>query len=143
MAKKLKPLSIPPGERIVTEGEVGQSMFFLMRGLVEVCSGLKVLALLNDGAVFGEMALLIVNQPRTATIRALVFSDVFELSQSDLEEALILWPNLRTQLTKTMQVRKGERKERRERRERREGEKREERGERREEREEKRGEKNR
>ena len=117
MAKKLKPLSIPPGERIVTEGEVGQSMFFLMRGLVEVCSGLKVLALLNDGAVFGEMALLIVNQPRTATIRALVFSDVFELSQSDLEEALILWPNLRTQLTKTMQVRKGERREEREERE--------------------------
>jgi len=32
IAKQLKPLSFPPGERIVTEGEVGQSMYFLMKG---------------------------------------------------------------------------------------------------------------
>jgi voltage-gated potassium channel len=105
VAKQLKPLSFPPGERIVTEGEVGQSMFFLMRGLLEVCSGLKVLTLLHDGAVFGEMALLIQNQPRTATIRALAFSDVFELSRQNLEDVLVLWPELREALTQTMEER--------------------------------------
>ncbi len=105
MAKQLKPLAVPPGERIVTEGEVGESMFFLMRGLVEVTSGLRVVTLLAEGAVFGEMALLVPNQPRTATIRALVFSDVFELSQRDLEEVLKLWPDLRVMLTRTMEKR--------------------------------------
>ena len=51
------------------------------------------------------MALLIPGQPRTATIRALVFSDVFELMAEDLERVLLLWPVLREALTKTMQER--------------------------------------
>jgi len=70
-----------------------------------VCAGLKVVTVLHDGAVFGEMALLIDNQPRTATIRALVFSDVFELSKQDLEEVMVLWPTLRAQLEATMKER--------------------------------------
>ncbi len=80
-------------------------MFFLMRGLLEVTSGLRIVSLLEEGAVFGEMALLIPGQPRTATIRALVFSDVFELLAEDLERVLQLWPSLRDALTKTMQER--------------------------------------
>lgn len=98
-------------------------MFFLMRGLLEVTSGLRIVSMLEEGAgerelkkknelvlifsckVFGEMALLIPGQPRTATIRALVFSDVFELMAEDLERVLLLWPVLREALTKTMQER--------------------------------------
>jgi CRP-like cAMP-binding protein len=102
IAKQLRPLAVPPGERIVTEGEVGETMYFLMRGLLEVTSGLRVVSLLDEGAVFGEMALLMPGQPRTATIRALVFSDVFELSSRDLDEVLKLWPALRDVLTATM-----------------------------------------
>lgn len=105
IAKLLKPISVPPGERIITEGEVGQSMYFLMRGLLEVSVGLNVVSVLHDGAFFGEMALLIENQPRTATIRALVFSDVFELSRDDLEHVMDVWPSLRIELVRTMEER--------------------------------------
>ncbi len=111
IAKQLRPLAVPPGERIVTEGEVGETMYFLMRGLLEVTSGLRVVSLLEEGAVFGEMALLMPGQPRTATIRALVFSDVFELSSRDLDEVLKLWPALRDVLTATMQRRMEQMKE--------------------------------
>jgi CRP-like cAMP-binding protein len=111
IAKQLRPLAVPPGERIVTEGEVGETMYFLMRGLLEVTSGLRVVSLLEEGAVFGEMALLMPGQPRTATIRALVFSDVFELSNRDLDEVLKLWPALRDVLTATMQRRMEQMKE--------------------------------
>jgi CRP-like cAMP-binding protein len=76
-----------------------------------VTSGLRVVSLLEEGAVFGEMALLMPGQPRTATIRALVFSDVFELSNRDLDEVLKLWPALRDVLTATMQRRMEQMKE--------------------------------
>lgn len=77
------------GERIITEGESGDSFFMLADGVVVVSKKIKdketTLAHLHQGAVFGEMA-LVSNAPRAATVTATGDVDLLELSRRDLEE---------------------------------------------------------
>lgn len=49
VARKLIPKSFPPGERVVTEGDFGASMFFVLRGLLEVTIGSQVVSVLSEG----------------------------------------------------------------------------------------------
>jgi voltage-gated potassium channel len=89
-----------PEEIIVRQGEPGDSMYFLMRGLVTVYleladGGKKELTTMRDGAVFGEIALVQPDQPRTATISALhLFCEMQELSASNFNELLPLYPDI-------------------------------------------------
>ena len=61
-----------PGECIVKQGEVGDCMYIVQQGEVEVIldspSGEILLSTLRPGDVFGEMALF-TKQPRSATTR--------------------------------------------------------------------------
>ena len=61
------------GELIVSRGEVGDCMYVIQQGKVEVfvehTEGEVVLATLKPGAVFGEMALF-TKEPRVASVRA-------------------------------------------------------------------------
>ncbi|MBK8013442.1 MAG: cyclic nucleotide-binding domain-containing protein [Deltaproteobacteria bacterium] len=76
------------GERIVSEGDPGDSFFMLAEGTVVVSKRLQgldtVLAHLGQGAVFGEMA-LVSSAPRTATVSAEGDVDLLELSRHDIE----------------------------------------------------------
>jgi CRP-like cAMP-binding protein len=62
------------GETIVRQGEVGDSMFVVLQGTVEVLreeGGRTVrIARIGPGEMFGEMALC-EKQPRSATVRAI------------------------------------------------------------------------
>jgi cAMP-dependent protein kinase regulator len=76
------------GERVITEGEMGDSFFMLADGVVRVSKNVggqeTVLANLQRGSVFGEMA-LVSNAPRTATVTAAGEVALLGLSRSDLE----------------------------------------------------------
>lgn len=76
------------GQRIISEGETGDSFFMLADGIVVVSKKLNgvdtVLAHLHQGAVFGEMA-LVSSAPRAASVSALGDVDLLELSRRDLE----------------------------------------------------------
>mmetsp|Transcript_163973 Transcript_163973/g.290218 ORF Transcript_163973/g.290218 Transcript_163973/m.290218 type:complete len:485 (+) Transcript_163973:2-1456(+) len=65
-----------PGFDIMKEGDEGDCMYFMYRGEVEVLVGPteKRVAVLKDGSIFGEMALL-GNGKRAATIRAMEVCD--------------------------------------------------------------------
>ena len=77
------------GDRIIGEGELGDSFFMLADGVVKVSKQVSgaatTLAHLHQGAVFGEMA-LVSNAPRAATVSAMGDVDLLELSRRDLEE---------------------------------------------------------
>lgn len=69
-----------PGEVVIHEGDVGDEMYFLTKGQVEVVRGDPParLATLPPGAFFGELAIL-EDAPRAATIRALTDVEVYAL----------------------------------------------------------------
>eukprot|EP00741_Cyanophora_paradoxa_P005049 tig00000851_g4891.t1 len=93
LVTRLKPRLYGPGEYIVPYGEVGREMFFISRGVVEVCSedGRVVFKCMADGEYFGEIALLY-SDKRTASVRAKGYCDLFTLNREDLEAVLVDYP---------------------------------------------------
>jgi NADH dehydrogenase len=75
-----------PGEVVFNEGDVGDSLFMILSGQVEVSKHFggepRAIGTLGPGEYFGEMALL-GHHPRNATTRALTPLDVLVLPGSD------------------------------------------------------------
>ncbi|MEB3323015.1 MAG: mechanosensitive ion channel family protein [Synechococcaceae cyanobacterium] len=81
-----------PGEAVVVEGDEGHAMFQVVRGRVQVLKRMDdgrhhPLAELGEGAVFGEMSVFN-EEPRTATVRALVECTLLEVERDDLRPLL-------------------------------------------------------
>jgi glucose-6-phosphate 1-dehydrogenase len=88
----LNPSAASAGEEIVRKGDIGQEMYFVSRGTVEVVDGDgKIVKVLGEGDFFGELALLS-SQPRTATVRAATPCDLFVLDKGDFTRALKEYP---------------------------------------------------
>jgi len=90
----LKPCIYTPGDAICTYGEMGDKMYFINKGLVEVASKDRkdVYATLKDGDFFGEIALLL-KQPRNATIRSIDYCDLFSLSKESFDQVISDYPD--------------------------------------------------
>ncbi len=77
---------------IFHEGTHGDSAYILIRGQVEISGSVdgrkKVFALLNPISIFGEMALFLDDQNRTATAIALMDCEVIEVTRHDLDDYL-------------------------------------------------------
>jgi len=88
VAERLRPRTAPAGDVIIRQGETGDSLYLVARGVIRVSTedgGRKVdLATLMAGDFFGEMALLR-GEPRTATCRAVTPCALYELRRSDLD----------------------------------------------------------
>ncbi|MBI4509360.1 MAG: cyclic nucleotide-binding domain-containing protein [Deltaproteobacteria bacterium] len=80
------------GHVVFTQGELGTSLFLVLRGEVSVvreglASGEQELARLRPGAFFGEMAVL-TNAPRSATVRARKDTTLLEISRQDVRSLI-------------------------------------------------------
>ncbi|KAG0245956.1 hypothetical protein BGX31_005242 [Mortierella sp. GBA43] len=86
LSLKVEPRKYNLGESIISRGEIGREMFFIVSGVVEVLSddNLKVLARFHEGQFFGEIAVLL-DVPRIANVRAVSEVEVFVLTKDNLE----------------------------------------------------------
>jgi CRP-like cAMP-binding protein len=82
---RLVPLDFAAGQQIVRQGERGERFYVIRSGCVEVARDGTVLAQLGPGEAFGEIALLL-DVPRTATVRAETNLILWELTREDFEE---------------------------------------------------------
>jgi len=95
---KLVPSICVLGDNIVTEGEFGDCLYFIRRGIAEVVvKGNIVVCKLHEGDYFGEIA-LIRNEKRTADVRAVTDCMLLSLCSADLDLVLESFPYIRARI---------------------------------------------
>lgn len=80
-------------EPVFTQGEIGIGACLILKGTVNICAGNKVLASLNEGDFFGEVA-LVIEAPRTATAIASSESEIVFFLRPQLELLISQSPRL-------------------------------------------------
>ena len=87
LARELQPLEVPASTVVVRQGETGDLFYAVADGELEVTrDGMRVSAL-GRGDGFGELALLL-ERPRTATVRALTDARLYTLSRDEFVPAV-------------------------------------------------------
>lgn len=99
------------GERLIREGDQGDSMFIMLRGTAAVSiakngTGVRV-GVMRQGDCFGEMSLL-TGEPRSATVRADADCEVLEISKDVMAEILRESPECLARLSELLAKRKVE-----------------------------------
>jgi voltage-gated potassium channel len=99
IALHMKPLVFMPGDYVYKAGEFGRDMYFISRGTLEALSrdGKTIYATLAAGDFFGEIA-LVLNQRRTASVRALTYCDLYRLDKDMFERVLAHYPEIGMQI---------------------------------------------
>jgi voltage-gated potassium channel len=109
VANTLEHISFSPGEFIIKRKDMGNEMFFIAHGTVEVLREDKVvLAQLLDGQFFGEIALLR-DTERTADVVAKSYCDLYKLERQHLLPIMEAYPHLVEHLNEVINRRVGDR----------------------------------
>lgn len=102
---RMRPRYFSEGEYVCAQGEAGDALYLIDRGLVEVQVARgktrHVITRLRHGDVFGEMALL-TDEPRAASIETIVPTLVFELDRSGFAEVCSRYPRFLMNLTRML-----------------------------------------
>ncbi|KAI9203342.1 uncharacterized protein BJ171DRAFT_600195 [Polychytrium aggregatum] len=77
-----------PGDYVIEVGTIGEEMYFIAVGFLDVITEGIVRARLSPGQMFGEIALLKGMMRRTASIRAVTPCVLYSLSKSDFDVIL-------------------------------------------------------
>lgn len=88
VALSIQEESVRAGEKIINEGTMGDKMYIVVRGQLEVKKeGGPRLAVLGEKQVFGDMALLD-DEPRSASVQAIGDVHLLSLQRANLERIL-------------------------------------------------------
>jgi len=109
LAKSARHLRYGKGEKIITQGDPGKSMYVLSSGIAQVTverdGRASDLGELVSGECFGEISLLTGN-PRTASVTAKSDCDIVEIDQSAMRDLLKQYPRLADHLSETLSTRR-------------------------------------
>lgn len=87
VASIVEEIEVPAGEEIFKKGDIGTSMYIIVKGKMRVHDGDKEIAILRERQVFGELAALD-PEPRSATITAMEDTQLFCLDEGPLYELM-------------------------------------------------------
>jgi hypothetical protein len=98
LVQRLHSIVYLPDDVICKSGEVGETMYFICEGAVAVVGVNEttlaefVWRVLDPGQYFGEIALVMENCVRTATVRAMKICELAELSKKDFDVLMDIYP---------------------------------------------------
>lgn len=87
VASIVEEVEIKAGEHVFVKGDIGTSMYIIVKGKMRVHDGDKELAILEEKSVFGELAALD-PEPRSATITALEDTLLFCVDEGPLYDLM-------------------------------------------------------
>ena len=105
----LVPMVFLPGQPLMRRGEVGNRVYFINKGTVEVLSAddSEVVATLSDGDFVGEWALLS-SQPRANTVAATDYCNVYALERAKFNQVLEDFPEFAAEVRRIADQRRAE-----------------------------------
>ena len=93
LAEVFQEQMIPAGGLVFAQGEASDRFYLVVAGRVSVRRGSRELAVLGQGAAFGEMALLD-NEVRSASLVALEDTELLSLDRDSFHEVLEEYPEV-------------------------------------------------
>lgn len=103
ITRLLRPRLAVPGERIMRKGELGDAMYFISSGAVEIRLEPKPVKL-GSGDFFGAIA-LVTRQSRKMDAVALGYCQLLVLREKDFQSLLDEHPKLKEKITRTVEER--------------------------------------
>jgi hypothetical protein len=94
--------SYPPNSYVVSEGEIGENIYFITEGKVEILSnkGENSHGILEEGEYFGDLSLVLAEK-RTASVRTLTYCEIFILARNNFNYIKNKYPEFREVLRKS------------------------------------------
>ncbi|XP_073958045.1 potassium/sodium hyperpolarization-activated cyclic nucleotide-gated channel 1-like [Choristoneura fumiferana] len=103
----LKQETLVPGQTIQKFGEPSERMCFISYGTLSVSDEHgRELTHLNDGAYFGDRAILNPGAPAVTTITALEITEIFVLNSQDFQTCIQPYPHLKRRMEETRRNRR-------------------------------------
>ena len=101
LAARMQRRRYPQGAVVFRQGDIGDAMYIVETGQVAVISEEtgEVLAYLGPGSFVGEIALLL-EQPRSATLRVIIDAELLSLHKQDFDALLAEHPHLALHMTR-------------------------------------------
>ncbi len=97
----------PENYVLFKKGVIGDAMFIIKSGKVNILDGDECLATLGKGQFFGEMALL-ENKPRMAEAKTATECEIFLLKKSDFTQLIESSPDIKSRVKIAYDNRKSE-----------------------------------
>jgi len=99
IAQYLTPIVLTPGDYLFRAGDNANSMFFIKKGKISVLSEdeKQELTILNSGDFMGEIALF-KKSNRTATVKSIGYSDIYELHKKEFEKVIKKYPEIASRI---------------------------------------------
>jgi hypothetical protein len=103
LARLGRSKKVPAGELLIRRGEVGDRLYLVLSGLMQVRIGTRELGRIGSGHTAGEMAILDA-EPRSADVVALEPSEVVEMLRTDLLRLMDRRPRLGSRVMRNLAV---------------------------------------
>ncbi|CAI2367548.1 unnamed protein product [Moneuplotes crassus] len=102
-----------PGDFIILKDDIGEEMYFIAEGSVYILAADKrtVLNTLTQGYYFGEMAIFLKSNRRTAYVQAETFCSILILKKYDLDNIKVNYPAVAKDIIKEAEKRQAETRE--------------------------------
>ena len=105
IALKLELIVVTPGATLLKAGDTANEMYFIISGDLEVLNKEgAVIAALKEGDFFGEIALF-KKRPRSATVRAVTYCNLYKLERHMFEEVIANHPEVAAQIREVASAR--------------------------------------
>ena len=101
LATQVKEVEYPQGLEVIRQGELGTSMYIIVRGKVDAIINDHVVATLSQGEVFGELSALD-PEPRSATIVTKEETLLFEIENFVIENLMYEYPDVASGIIKIL-----------------------------------------
>merc|ERR1719198_1505899 len=103
--KALDRMIFLPGDRVISEGQTGDELYMIIKGVVKVVMKNIQIAVLTDGDFMGENAMMH-SSPRNATCIAMEYCDMLVLRRDDFLRAVEKHPEVRETMGRIDQERR-------------------------------------